>query len=59
MNARFHQRLGERLAEMKAQGTLKTLRTITSPMDARVSMEGHGEVLVLSNSYLGWPTTRR
>src|SRR4030042_2901500 len=54
MNARFHQRLGERLAEMKAQGTLKTLRTITSPMDARVSMEGHGEVLVLSsNNYLG------
>jgi glycine C-acetyltransferase len=54
MNARFHQRLGERLAEMKAQGTLKTLRTLTSPMDARVSMEGHGEVLVLSsNNYLG------
>ncbi len=54
MNARFHERLGERLAEMKAQGTLKTLRTITSPMDARVSMEGHGEVLVLSsNNYLG------
>jgi len=54
MNARFHQRLGERLAEMKAHGTLKTLRTLTSPMDARVSMEGHGEVLVLSsNNYLG------
>ena len=54
MNARFHQRLGEKLAEMKAQGTLKTLRTLTSPMDARVSMEGHGEVLILSsNNYLG------
>jgi glycine C-acetyltransferase len=54
MNPRFHERLGERLAEMEARGTLKTLRTLTSPMDARVSMEGHGEVLVLSsNNYLG------
>jgi glycine C-acetyltransferase len=54
MNRRFHDRLGERIAEMKAQGTLKTLRTLTSPMDARVAMEGYGEVLILSsNNYLG------
>ena len=54
MNPRFHERFDEKLAEMKAQGTLKTLHTLTSPMDARVAMEGHGEVLVLSsNNYLG------
>ncbi len=54
MNPRFHERLGARLADMKAQGTFKVLHTLTSPMSARVTMEGHGEVLVLSsNNYLG------
>jgi glycine C-acetyltransferase len=54
MNPGFHQRLGETVAEMKRQGTLKVLRTLDSPMSTRVAMEGRGEVLILSsNNYLG------
>jgi glycine C-acetyltransferase len=54
MNEGFHAELGRRVEEMRQKGTLKRLRTLSSPMDARVQMEGHGEVLVLSsNNYLG------
>jgi glycine C-acetyltransferase len=54
MNPRFHQRLEEAVAEMKRKGTLKVLKTIASPMASKVSMEGRGEVLILSsNNYLG------
>jgi glycine C-acetyltransferase len=54
MNAGFHQRLDETVAEMKRKGTLKVLKTLDSPMSARVTMEGRGEVLILSsNNYLG------
>jgi glycine C-acetyltransferase len=54
MNPAFHSRLQEAVAEMKQKGTLKVLRTIASPMASRVSMEGRGEVLILSsNNYLG------
>jgi len=39
---------------MKKTGTLKHLRHIETPMDARVRMEHHGEVTILSsNNYLG------
>jgi glycine C-acetyltransferase len=54
MNPGFHQRLDEAVAEMKRKGTLKVLKTLNSPMAARVTMEGRGEVLILSsNNYLG------
>jgi glycine C-acetyltransferase len=54
MNERFHAELDRRVEEMRQKGTLKRLRTLSSPMDARVQMEGHGEVLILSsNNYLG------
>jgi glycine C-acetyltransferase len=54
MNPGFHQRLDEAVAEMKRKGTLKVLKTLDSPMAARVAMEGRGEVLILSsNNYLG------
>ena len=39
---------------MKKKGTLKRLRYMQSPMDARVQMEGLGEIIILSsNNYLG------
>jgi len=39
---------------MKKKGTLKRLRYLQSPMDARVQMEGRGEIIILSsNNYLG------
>ena len=39
---------------MKKKGTLKSLRYLQSPMDARVQMEGYGEIIILSsNNYLG------
>jgi glycine C-acetyltransferase len=54
MNPGFHQRLGETVADMQRKGTLKVLKTLGSPMAARVAMEGRGEVLILSsNNYLG------
>lgn len=54
MNERFHAELGRRVGEMRQQGTLKTLRALSTPMDARARMEGYGEVLILSsNNYLG------
>jgi glycine C-acetyltransferase len=54
MNPGFQQRLDETVAEMKRKGTLKVLKTLDSPMAARVAMEGRGEVLILSsNNYLG------
>lgn len=39
---------------MKKKGTLKRLRYLQSPMDARVQIEGRGEIIILSsNNYLG------
>ena len=39
---------------MKKKGTLKRLHYLQSPMDARVQMEGRGEIIILSsNNYLG------
>jgi glycine C-acetyltransferase len=54
MNKAYHESLGLKVEEMKRQGTLKQLRNLQSPMDARVKMEGKGDVIVLSsNNYLG------
>jgi glycine C-acetyltransferase len=54
MNTDFHNSAGKRIEEMKNKGTLKRLRYLLSPMDARVRMEGKGDIIILSsNNYLG------
>ncbi|MHB8230932.1 MAG: glycine C-acetyltransferase [Vulcanimicrobiaceae bacterium] len=54
MNAAFQTRLDADLAKLKAAGTYKHLRHITTPMAAEVHMEEAGDVIVLSsNNYLG------
>jgi glycine C-acetyltransferase len=48
------QRLAATLKELKASGTYKALRNITSPMGPTTTIDGVGEVLVFcSNNYLG------
>jgi len=48
------QRLASVLAELRASGTFKALRNVTSPMAPTTTIEGVGEVLVFcSNNYLG------
>ena len=54
MNARYDARLAAELDALRAAGTHKQLRHLTTPMSARVHMEEAGDVLVLSsNNYLG------
>jgi glycine C-acetyltransferase len=54
MNQSFHANAARRIEEMRGKGTLKRLRHLSSPMDASVQMEEHGEVIILSsNNYLG------
>ena len=54
MNTDYHRSLGAKIEEMKNRGTLKHLRYLCSPMDARVRMEGKGDIIILSsNNYLG------
>lgn len=54
MNATFEQKLQADLDKLKAAGTYKTLRHLTTPMAAEVHMEEAGDVIVLSsNNYLG------
>lgn len=46
--------LQDELQQMQQNGTLKSFRYLTSPMDTEVDMEAKGHVLVLSsNNYLG------
>ena len=50
----FMAQLQNELAEFKKQGVYKRLNYLDSPQDARVQMEGRGEVVILSsNNYLG------
>jgi glycine C-acetyltransferase len=50
----FTGRLQDELADFKKQGVYKRLNYLDSPQGARVTMEGRGEVLILSsNNYLG------
>src|SRR5438105_9273320 len=50
----FIGQLQEELAEFKKDGVYKRLNYLESPQDARVQMEGRGEVVILSsNNYLG------
>ena len=54
MNSTFEARLKRDLDSLKAAGTYKRLRHLTTPMAAEVHMEEAGDVIVLSsNNYLG------
>ncbi len=54
MNTRYDAFLRAELDTLRAAGTYKELRHLTSPMAANVRMEEAGDVLVLSsNNYLG------
>jgi glycine C-acetyltransferase len=54
VNATFDDRLQKELDALKAAGTYKHLRHLTTPMAAEVHMEEAGDVIVLSsNNYLG------
>jgi glycine C-acetyltransferase len=54
VNAGFEAKLNADLAVLKAAGTYKHLRHLTTPMDAAAHMEEAGDVIVLSsNNYLG------
>ena len=54
MNATFEQKLQSDIEQLKAAGTYKSLRHLTTPMAPEVHMEEAGDVIVLSsNNYLG------
>jgi glycine C-acetyltransferase len=54
LNAQFSQDLQSGIARLKADKVYKRLNYLDSPQSARVRMEGHGEILILSsNNYLG------
>ena len=54
MSAGFEARLAAELDALRAAGTYKRLRHLTTPMDARAHMEEAGDVIILSsNNYLG------
>ena len=54
VNSRFDSRLAADLDALRAAGTHKRLRHLTTPMGPHVRMEEAGDVLVLSsNNYLG------
>ena len=54
MNATFERKLQGDIEKLKAAGTYKSLRHLTTPMAPEVHMEEAGDVIVLSsNNYLG------
>ena len=54
MTNALEQRIGPELEQFIQNGTYKRLNYLSSPQDARVQMEGRGEVIILSsNNYLG------
>ncbi|NIM48116.1 MAG: glycine C-acetyltransferase [Gemmatimonadales bacterium] len=54
MKASVEQRLETELDQFRKDGVYKQLNYLDSPQDARVQMEGRGEVIILSsNNYLG------
>src|SRR5215469_7592805 len=54
MNQSYDRKLKTDLESLRAAGTLKVLRHITTPMEATVHMEEAGDAVVLSsNNYLG------
>lgn len=59
MNQKFEEKLNADLDALKAAGTYKRLRHITTPMAPEVHMEEAGDVIVLSsNNYLGLANQR-
>jgi glycine C-acetyltransferase len=59
LNTKFTAQIEDRLAQLRAEGVYKRLNHLDSPQDARVLMEGRGEVLILSsNNYLGLANQR-
>ncbi len=53
-SASLPSRLAAELAQFRADGVYKQLNYLTSPQGPRVTMEGRGEVIILSsNNYLG------
>jgi glycine C-acetyltransferase len=54
VNVTFEQKLQADIEQLKAAGTYKSLRHLTTPMAPEVHMEEAGDVIVLSsNNYLG------
>ncbi len=54
MNQTYDRKLRTDLDALRSAGTYKTLRHLTTPMDAQVNMEESGQTIVLSsNNYLG------
>lgn len=54
LNSRFDKELSDSIEKLKQGGVYKRLNYLESPQAARVTMEGRGEVLILSsNNYLG------
>ncbi len=54
VNENFEKELRAQIEQLQADSVYKSLNYIDSPQSARVQMEGHGEVLILSsNNYLG------
>jgi glycine C-acetyltransferase len=54
MTNALERRIEPQLEQFIAEGTYKRLNFLDSPQDARVRMEGRGEVIILSsNNYLG------
>jgi glycine C-acetyltransferase len=54
MTSRLEARIEPELEQFIQNGTYKRLNYLSSPQDARVQMEGRGEVIILSsNNYLG------
>lgn len=51
-------RLSREIESFKSEGVYKKLNHLDSPQDARVEMEGRGEIIILSsNNYLGLSNT--
>ena len=54
LNAKFNSELTAAIEKLKQERVYKRLNYLASPQDARVQMEGRGEVVILSsNNYLG------
>src|SRR2546423_14981658 len=54
LNATFDSDLKNAIEKLKQDRVYKRLNYLASPQDARVQMEGRGEVVILSsNNYLG------
>ena len=54
LNKNFDSELKTGIEKLKEERVYKRLNYLASPQDARVQMEGRGEVLILSsNNYLG------